>query len=63
MNYLTSRIIAKDAIINSFLCSLERTWITCLNAKLFPRRYWFVAPQGIAYNENGYYKIGGTFWM
>lgn len=60
------KIIAKaiaNEQTNTYLCMLEKGWVCELNAKLFPRRDWFVAPKGIAYDENGRYELGGTFWM
>lgn len=60
---LIAKAITRDEPINTYLCILERGWINTLNARLFPRRDWFVAPQGVAYDENGYRKLGGTFWM
>ena len=60
---LIAKAIAKDEPINTYLCILERVWLNNLNARLFPRRDWFVASKGIAYDETGYHKLGGTFWM
>jgi hypothetical protein len=62
LNFI-AKTITKDKPINTYLSILSRVWINKLNAKLFPRRDWFVAPKGIAYDENGRHKLGGTFWM
>lgn len=67
MNPITkiiAKAVTKDEPINAYLFILARGWTNNLNARLFPRRDWFVAPQGEAYSkEDGYYKLGGTFWM
>lgn len=66
MNLITriiAKAITKDEPINVYLSILERAWVKNMNARLFPRRNWFVAPQGVAYDKDGCHKLGGTFWM
>jgi hypothetical protein len=60
---IIAKAITKDEPINAYLSILERGWVCELNARLFPRRDWFVAPKGIAYDENERHELGGTFWM
>jgi len=60
---LSAKAITKDEPINTYLSILERGWVCQLNARLFPRRDWFVAPEGIAYRNGKFTKLGGTFWI
>ena len=60
---LIAKAVTKDEPINAYLSIIERGWINQLNARLFPKRDWFVAPKGIAYRDEKFTKLGGTFWM